>query len=56
MVEMSDVILPEYNYYTFWYVPEVKRYVKYEREYRNVRNARQDHFVEELLGFAVKNE
>lgn len=56
MVEMSDVILPEYNYYTFWYVPEVKRYVKYEREYRNVRNARQDHFIEELLGYAVKNE
>jgi hypothetical protein len=43
------------TYKAFWYVPDVKRWVKSDEEYYNANNVRTERYADELEAYKVGN-
>jgi hypothetical protein len=52
--QVRDGVFPDYRYHTIWYAPEVKRFVRFEREARNAASQRTSYEGSLLKSVSVK--
>jgi hypothetical protein len=52
--QVGDGVFPDHHYHTIWYAPEVKRFVRFEREHRAADNKRWSYTGTLLKDFSVK--
>jgi hypothetical protein len=54
LLRSRDGVFARYTYETYWYAPEVKRYVKRQIEERDDTGKLQSNWIEELIEYRVE--